>query len=237
MKTISSLACSASIAACLATSHAYADNQQDAALLKLLQEKGIISAEEAQSLQAEQARRAQQQATVSMGSKGLKIESADKQASIQIGGRLHADYATHDHEAFANQEDAIDGTQIRRARLYAKGKLNGRWKYVLESDFAGNKVSVKDANLSYKLTSAPITLTVGNQKHAVSMEALTTLCSPSVHWLLRSPRPTLTAPLASQQRAVAATGTLRPVCLATAFLIMMPMKATVLAHARASPRF
>ena len=80
MKTISSLACSASIAACLATSHAFADNQQDAALLKLLQEKGIISAKEAQSLQAEQARRAQQQATVSMGSKGLKIESADKPA-------------------------------------------------------------------------------------------------------------------------------------------------------------
>ncbi len=170
MKTISSLVCCASIAASLATSHAYADNQQDSALLKLLQEKGILSAEEAKSLQAEQAQRAQQQASVSMGSSGLKIESADKQTSVQIGGRLHADYATHDHETLANQQDAIDGTQIRRARLYVKGKLNGRWKYVLESDFAGNKVSVKDAGLSYKMSSAPITLTVGNQKHAVSME-------------------------------------------------------------------
>lgn len=168
MKPIFPLVCSAGIAASLLSAPVYANSQEDSALLELLQRKGILSAEEAQAIKAEQASKAT--ATVDLGSSGLKIQSSDKQYSAQIGGRLHADFATHDHETLAGGEDAIDGTQIRRARLYVKGKLNGNWKYVLESDFAGNKVSLKDAALSYKMQSAPVTLTVGNQKHAVSME-------------------------------------------------------------------
>ncbi len=41
---------------------------------------------------------------------------------------------------------------------------------MVEGDFAGNKVSLKDVNVGYKMSSAPVKLVVGNQKHAISME-------------------------------------------------------------------
>ena len=151
--------------------HAAAQTATSPELLDILVEKQILTETQAQEIrQAEQQRKAAGSATVDIGSGGLKVKSADGRSSFQFGGRLHADAAVHDHEDLAGQQDGIDGTQLRRARLYAKGSIGKQWSYLIEADFAGNKTSLKDANVSYHFSDLPLTVTVGNQKQAVSME-------------------------------------------------------------------
>ncbi|MBD2859147.1 hypothetical protein IB286_09015 [Spongiibacter sp. KMU-158] len=143
---------------------AYAADQID--LLDTLVAKQVLTQAEADQLRANQ----KSQATVEVGKKGLVVKSADKNYSINVGGRIHADFATTDHEDLAGGKDAIDGTEIRRARLHIKGNVGKQWSYVLETDFAGINVSQKDVNVGYHLKDLPFTITAGHQKQAVSME-------------------------------------------------------------------
>ena len=154
-----------------ASYNAAAQTSTSPELLDILVEKQILTESQAEEIrQAEKERRSVNNAVVDIGSGGLKVKSADGRSSFQFGGRLHADAAVHDHEELAGQQDGIDGTQIRRARLYAKGDIGKQWSYLIEADFAGNKTSLKDATLGYHFSGLPLTVTVGNQKQAVSME-------------------------------------------------------------------
>ncbi len=99
---------------------------------------------------------------------GLKVESADGDFEGQLGGRLMLDYAYYD-------DDNIklgSGAEIRRARLFAAGKLWKVWKFKFETDFAGNEVDIKDAYIQYG-GFKPLSIKAGNFKEPFDIENLT----------------------------------------------------------------
>jgi len=144
-------------------------------LIQALVTKGILTEEEAapilQSLANDKkvtTEKEESLVSVDAGKKGLVVKSGDDEYSMAIGGRLHVEAMSH-----RNDEDltrgATDGTDIRRARMYIKGKAAKDWKYMVEADLAGNKVSMKDV-LGVYTGLKGWDFTFGNQKHAMSME-------------------------------------------------------------------
>lgn len=134
-------------------------------LVEALVKKGVLSAQEAEVLQQQS-----QASQVSVGNKGLVVKSADGAYSMKVGGRLHIDASGNSDDGLAPGVKPINGTEIRRGRIYLSGAFNNDWGYHIETDFGGNKVSAKDFLVTYSGFEAPIKLTIGNQKHAMSME-------------------------------------------------------------------
>jgi phosphate-selective porin OprO/OprP len=146
----------------------FADSTED--LVNALVTKGVLTEEEGALLAKNRTKEKSSEAKVKMSKKGIQISSADDAFTMQIGGRLHATLAEHSYGSLGNnEEDPIDGTEIRRARLYAKGKLYKKFGYMAEVDWGGDKVGVKDFFGTYN-PNKNWELTFGNQKHAFSME-------------------------------------------------------------------
>ena len=146
----------------------FADSTED--LVNALVTKGVLTEEEGALLAKNRTKEKSSEAKVKMSKKGIQISSADDAFTMQIGGRLHATLAEHSYGSLgAGEEDPIDGTEIRRARLYAKGKLYKKFGYMAEVDWGGDKVGVKDFFGTYN-PNKNWELTFGNQKHAFSME-------------------------------------------------------------------
>jgi len=99
---------------------------------------------------------------------GIEIATKNKQFTAHVGGRLMADAAWYNEDKSA----LGNGTELRRVRIYISGTAFRDWAYKNQFDFAGNKVTVKDAYLKYK-GFKPVTLTVGNFKEPFSLEELT----------------------------------------------------------------
>ncbi|MBN1239212.1 MAG: hypothetical protein JXB36_11975 [Gammaproteobacteria bacterium] len=97
---------------------------------------------------------------------GLRIAAPDEAFSIEIGGRLHVDWARHGGETPG--AEAIDGTNVRRARLELGGSFDRDWRWAAEADFANNDVSLKDFRLGYRGLES-VDLTVGHQKQPYSL--------------------------------------------------------------------
>ncbi|HED18155.1 MAG TPA: porin [Gammaproteobacteria bacterium] len=148
-------------------------------LLKVLRDKGAISASEYQVLK-DSARvdkeRASQEVTeatkdtvkISTGKSGLKLSSGDGNFKFQLGGRAMIDAAFYDKD----KTRLGNGAEVRRARLFAKGTVYHDWFYKAQIDFAGNKTALKDFYLGYSgLNSAKIK--IGNFKEPFSLEELT----------------------------------------------------------------
>lgn len=112
---------------------------------------------------------------VKLDKKGVQFETADGNFSMKIGGRLHADVTYHDGDDNLVERDsgdsieATDGTEVRRGRIYLEGTLYKDFDYIIETDFGGDRVSVKDLFLVYNGLDA-VAITAGHQKHAFSME-------------------------------------------------------------------
>ncbi len=85
--------------------------------------------------------------SATVGQKGFSINSDDG-FSFALGGRLHVDASLHSEDTVGGAQ-VTDGTEFRRSRLVAKGKLYHDWAYTAEVDFADNDVSVKDFFLGY----------------------------------------------------------------------------------------
>lgn len=111
---------------------------------------------------------------IGMEKKGLVVTSANNDFSMNIGGRIHADSTTHLNDDLQKRSsgdpaEAVSGTELRRARLALRGSFNRDFSYNIEADWGGNSVSLKDVLITYKLK-PQLEITVGNQKHSVSME-------------------------------------------------------------------
>ncbi len=63
---------------------------------------------------------------------------------FRLGGRFQADYLSVNEDNLSHH----DGEEVRRARLYAKGKLGSNWKYKAQYDFAAGG-EWKDLYLDY----------------------------------------------------------------------------------------
>ena len=145
----------------------FADSTED--LVNALVTKGVLTEEEGALLAKNRTKEKKSEAKVKMSKKGIEISSADDAFSMQIGGRLHATLADHSHGDLGSTSDPVDGTEIRRARLYAKGKLYKKFGYMAEVDWGGDSVGVKDFFGTYN-PNKNWEFTFGNQKHAFSQE-------------------------------------------------------------------
>lgn len=156
--------------------NAMADSTDD--IVNALVAKGVLTDEEGALLMKGRAgekeaaeKKAKSNPTMEVGKKGLVIKGPDGDFSIKLGGRMHADYSNHSGESeLVNTNQPINGSQIRRGRIALSGTVYKDFDYMIETDFANDSVSVKDLFMVYHGFKAPMELTVGHQKHAMSME-------------------------------------------------------------------
>lgn len=149
---------------------AHANNEAMIDLLKVLRDKGTISADDYNMLknaaaadkEMAEAEKAEIKEEAVAAAKAdmpkittdgkLKIEDQDGNWSFQPIGRVMWDAVNADADT-NDSDDDVKGTELRRARLGFAGSIYD-WSYKFEADFASNDVSVKDAYLGYgnKLT-------------------------------------------------------------------------------------
>jgi phosphate-selective porin OprO/OprP len=91
---------------------------------------------------------------VKLDSKGLRFETNDKTFKFKIGGRLHLDAAGHPGHLPLNRAGTgfvspTDGIEVRRGRIYVGATVYSDWDFLIDVDFADDKVAVKDLFLSY----------------------------------------------------------------------------------------
>lgn len=105
---------------------------------------------------------------------GLKIETEDKRAGFQIGGRLHWDYTQDESDTAANGNQTLEDFDARRARIALRGHVND-FEYKAEFNIAesGSGGSVEDLYVKYKGFGDLANLTVGKQRVPLGLEVLT----------------------------------------------------------------
>ena len=97
---------------------------------------------------------------------GFEVKSDDGQYSFKFNGRIQLDAA-----AFSSDDiDLNNGTEIRRARFAASGKME-QWGYKLQYDFISSE-AIKDAYISYNGYKNTEIL-IGSQIEAFGMEPQT----------------------------------------------------------------
>jgi phosphate-selective porin OprO and OprP len=107
---------------------------------------------------------------------GFKIENTDKSIKMKFGGRIMYDFGffSLNNEAETNGYTLAseNGNEFRRARLFTSGTIYKNVDFKLQIDFAGGKVTLKDAFITLK--KLPIgNLKVGHFKEPFRLEALT----------------------------------------------------------------
>lgn len=105
---------------------------------------------------------------------GLKFSGENKDFSVKFGGRIQYDVMMISQDSSLDSHfDASNGTEFRRARLYTSGTVYNFIKYKFQIDFAGNRVVIKDAYLSFSKIPYVGNITVGNFKEPRSFEMIT----------------------------------------------------------------
>ncbi|RLD43109.1 MAG: hypothetical protein DRI89_05455, partial [Bacteroidetes bacterium] len=105
---------------------------------------------------------------------GLRIESANKDFKIKMGGRIQYDVMFISQDDSLNAYfDAENGSEFRRARLYTSGTVYNNIKFKFQVDFAPGKVVLKDVYI--QLIKIPVVgnIRIGHMKEPFGMEMLT----------------------------------------------------------------
>lgn len=81
--------------------------------------------------------------------KGIKVKKGDTELSI--GGRVMFDVDYFDGDAFSSSNVSGSDTEIRRARLFLKGKFAKDWEAKIQGDFKDSgSTKLADAYVKYK---------------------------------------------------------------------------------------
>lgn len=106
---------------------------------------------------------------------GLNLETADKQFTFQVGGRLQNDWAffSADRELQPVIGTLQDGTEFRRARILLAAHLYGRLELKAEYDFAGGDAAFKDVFIAWDGVPGLGAVRFGHQKEPFSLEEIT----------------------------------------------------------------
>ena len=137
---------------------------------EILAQKGLITLEEYEKI-----RKTQTTQAIIDTTDGLKITTADKKFSTQIGTMLQLDMAGYDSDIKDNagRDSTNSGSEFRRVRLYMNGTFSSLWDYKTEIDFA-NSSQLIDGYVAYRglKTKIPTQLTFGHFKIPFSQESL-----------------------------------------------------------------
>lgn len=121
-----------------------------------------------------------------LDNKGLKFETADKNFSFRMNGRLHADAVMQGDSGRTTDagrvvdgvasggagNDANDGAGIRRARIEFAGTFYKNWNWRMQYEFANNtKPLFKDMWIAYTGWDLA-TIIVGEQKRPISLQEM-----------------------------------------------------------------
>ena len=121
---------------------------------------------------------------------GVRMDSANEQFKLRLGGRIMNDWA------FVQADDSLvksigelgtfvrDGTEFRRARLYASGVLYDRFEFKAEFDFAAILGSFRDVYMAVRGVPVFGTLKAGHFKEPFGLEEMTS--SNNITFLERS---------------------------------------------------
>lgn len=107
-------------------------------------------------------------------SDGLRMETNDGRFLFRLGGRMQYDWVVWGDDsdvADAVAGPILDGSEFRRARLFAQGYLYERIEYKLQFDFVGGEVAIKD--LYFGIRHPIFGFRVGHTKEPFSLEELT----------------------------------------------------------------
>jgi len=99
------------------------------------------------------------------------IAHAQDNATVEIGGRLMLDYTLADLDG---PDGNIDGSEVRRARLHAKGTFGDQISYKFELNKTGSDAfNIEDAYLEFKPKDKPIKIRIGQDNTTNSFDELT----------------------------------------------------------------
>jgi phosphate-selective porin len=133
--------------------------QQNDDVINILLKKNVISQQEADSLRAEQAVKAQAQKD-----KANQHNITIGTRALQLSGLVQTEY-----EGFA--QNGVNNTfLLHRARLDVKGDINDNWNYEVYTEFAGT-TKLLDAYTTYKIADF-LKFSAGQFKIPYSLESL-----------------------------------------------------------------
>ena len=99
-----------------------------------------------------------------------ELSSVDGNFKFKVRGRINADANFVDQDTGITGERDVNATRIRRARLGVQGTVWRDVDYILEVDFADNRVSLADAYMQY--TGLPVGIRLGHFKTFNSLEEM-----------------------------------------------------------------
>jgi len=108
---------------------------------------------------------------IELASKELVKEDKEKsENTIKIGGRIQVDATAYNSDIAGHS----DGTEIRRARLFAQGNLGKAWGYKLQYDFSDDIVidGLRDAYLDFTGFES-FKIRIGHTKESFSLQNMT----------------------------------------------------------------
>lgn len=130
-------------------------------------EKRLAIVERNQELAADDAKaKAEKNATVEVGKKGLSITSADKQFSVKLNG-----YGQLDNRSFVHGAKGDDEFLARRLRPILTVQAFKDFSFRLMPDFAGSSTRIFDAHADYRYSDA-LQFRIGKFKTPVGLERL-----------------------------------------------------------------
>ena len=105
---------------------------------------------------------------------GLNMETNDGRFQVRIGGRIQYDWVFWGDDSEIADSVAgpiVDGTELRRARLFVEGYMYDKIEYKAQFDFAGGKVNIKD--VYFGIRHPKYGFRMGHMKEPFSLEELT----------------------------------------------------------------
>ena len=139
----------------------------DQELLDILLANGAITEAQHAQLLEKETLEVEDVSSIRMSSDGLEVIGANGDFEFNLGGRLHLDAFSHEHQT-GLPEQPSSGSAVRRSRLEIDGLFSKVWGYAAEVDFANDEVEVKDAKIGY-VGGNNWTLYAGNQKQPYSL--------------------------------------------------------------------
>ncbi len=149
-------------------------NEAVSDLIKTLKEKGVLSNEEYGQIKDTLREVKQSEAEAKRGElkpvfkDGIAIESASKDFSLSLTGRVHADYRNY----LGNDGMTADTFEMRRARVGAKAKFYDRYEVQVIGEFGAGTAALDIAHLD-ALWWPKLGLRFGQFKMPMGLEQLT----------------------------------------------------------------